>query len=379
MSANFQKLQALHRARQDKVNSRMVAVDKAEPDFQERIAQTQVWFGEARQELRVAQDQLDERKREHLLKQADIERAQEAAKEQAAKDEANRRQQQALLDTQEEELVAREQALAATLHGKDEEIEKLVAQRTQELERKHKDALDALALDQAGMVEKLELEREELEKEISKLTEDMDTANRTLVDLQVAVSDKTKLLSEASDSIDDLKLKLDTLEGTLSEVRAREETLNKAPEGERLLRQDAAAAHKDYVDSINLWTGRLIDVAERLTIQLALMDMPNFRYSQEANISPSDSLTLFFECVLDAPEQLRSSQETYLANEARKLCRGALTKVLTKVAFWYPSVDFANALESLPEDADLEALEERIEPIISCVDGVKRLEGQCQD
>ena len=58
---------------------------------------------------------------------------------------------------------------------------------------------------------------------------------------------------------------------------------------------------------------------------------------------------------------------------------GALTKVLTKVAFWNPSVDFANALESLPEDADLTALEERIEPIISCVDGVKRVEGQRRD
>nr|XP_045087384.1 myristoylated alanine-rich C-kinase substrate-like [Aegilops tauschii subsp. strangulata] len=42
MSANFQKLQTLHRARQDKVNSRMAAVDKAEADFEERVAQTQV-------------------------------------------------------------------------------------------------------------------------------------------------------------------------------------------------------------------------------------------------------------------------------------------------------------------------------------------------
>ena len=53
--------------------------------------------------------------------------------------------------------------------------------------------------------------------------------------------------------------------------------------------------------------------------------------------------------------------------------------MLTKVAFWNPSFDFANMLESLPEDADLTALEERIEPIISCVDGVKRLEGERQD
>ena len=106
MSANFQKLQALHRARQDKVNSMMAAVDKVEADFQEHVAQMQVWFGEARQEPKAAQDQLDEHKRELLLKQADIEKAQEAAKEQAAKDKADRRQQQAQLDIQEEDLVA---------------------------------------------------------------------------------------------------------------------------------------------------------------------------------------------------------------------------------------------------------------------------------
>nr|XP_020188330.1 uncharacterized protein LOC109774021 [Aegilops tauschii subsp. strangulata] len=378
MSANFQKLQALHRARQDKVNSRTAVLDKAEAYFQERIAQMQVWFPEARQDLRATRDQLDERQRELLLKQADIEKAQEAAKEHATTDEADQRQRQALLDTQEEDLVGREQALATMLHDKDREIEKLVTQRTQELEQKYKDALDALALDQAGKVEKLELERDELKEEISKLTKDRDMTTHTLAELQVTISDKTKLLSEANNFIDDLKLKLDTLEGTILDVKAREETLNKALADERQLLQSAAASHNDYVDR-TLWTSRLIEVAERLTTQLAVMGMPDIRYSQEANISPSARLTLFFERVLDALEQLRSSRATYLANEARKLCRGALTKVLTKVAFWNPSVDFANALESLPEDAELKALEERIEPIISCVDGVKRLEGQRRD
>ena len=101
-------------------------------------------------------------------------------------------------------------------------------------------------------MKKLELEREELKKEISTLTEDRDTANRTLADLQVTISDKTKLLSEANNSIDDLKLKLDTWEETLSEVRAREETLNKALESKRQLRKDDAGAQKDYVDRVNL-------------------------------------------------------------------------------------------------------------------------------
>ena len=33
-----------------------------------------------------------------------------------------------------------------------------------------------------------------------------------------------------------------------------------------------------------------------------------------------------------------------------------MTKVLTKVAYWNPNLDFDAALESLPEDADLAML-----------------------
>ena len=39
-----------------------------------------------------------------------------------------------------------------------------------------------------------------------------------------------------------------------------------------------------------------------------------------------------------------------------------MTKVLTKVAYWYPDLDFDAALESLPEDTDLAPLRERISP-----------------
>ena len=56
-----------------------------------------------------------------------------------------------------------------------------------------------------------------------------------------------------------------------------------------------------------------------------------------------------------------------------------MTKVLTKVAYWNPNLDFNTALESLPEDADLTALEERIEPIISRIDGIQRIEGHRRD
>ena len=59
--------------------------------------------------------------------------------------EAARIQHEAALKTQEEDLAAREEKLAATLRGKDEEVDKLVLKWTQELERRHDEALDALA------------------------------------------------------------------------------------------------------------------------------------------------------------------------------------------------------------------------------------------
>ena len=114
-------------------------------------------------------------------------------------------------------------------------------------------------------------------------------------------------------------------------------------------------------------------------MQLATMGMPNVRYATEPNVSPNAKLTLFFEGVLGALEHFRSTRATFLANEARRLCRGAMTKVLTKVAYWNPNLDFDAALESLPEDAVLAALEERIEPVISRINGVQRVEGERRD
>ena len=67
--------------------------------------------------------------------------------------------------------------------------------RTQELEQKRKDALNALALDHAGEVGKLELEREELNKKISEPTEERDTGNHNPAESQVAIADKAKLLT----------------------------------------------------------------------------------------------------------------------------------------------------------------------------------------
>ena len=98
------------------------------------------------------------------MKMADIEKAQEQAGNLAAAAEAVWNQHQAALDSQEEDLTAREAKLAAALRGKDEELEALVARRTRKLEQRHKEALDAQALAHAGKVRELEAAQDELKE-----------------------------------------------------------------------------------------------------------------------------------------------------------------------------------------------------------------------
>ena len=109
------------------------------------------------------------------------------------------------------------------------------------------------------------------------------------------------------------------------------------------------------------------------------MGMPDMRYVPEWSVSANCSLAMFFEKVVGALEQLHAYRAASLADEARRLCQGAMTKVLTKVAYWYPDLDFDAALEISPEDTDLAPLRERIKPIISRVGGILRVEGQRRD
>ena len=109
------------------------------------------------------------------------------------------------------------------------------------------------------------------------------------------------------------------------------------------------------------------------------MGMPDVRYAPERSVSANCSLTLFFEKVVGALERLHANRAASLADESRRLCQGTITNVLTKVANWYPDLDFDATLESLPEGTDLVPLRERIEPIISQVGGILRVEGQHWD
>ena len=129
----------------------------------------------------------------------------------------------------------------------------------------------------------------------------------------------------------------------------------------------------------NRWISRLEEVAGRVTSHLATMGMPNVRYGPERSGTVNAKLTQFFEGVLGALAYLHSSRAATLAGEARRLCRGVMTKILTKMAYWNPDLDFEAAMDSLPHGTYLTVLKERIKPITDCIDEIKRVEGQRQD
>nr|XP_040258364.1 basic proline-rich protein-like [Aegilops tauschii subsp. strangulata] len=61
------------------------------------------------------------------------------------------------------------------------------------------------------------------------------------------------------------------------------------------------------------------------------MGMPTVRYAPDRSMTPNARLTLFFEGVHGALEHFRSTRATFLANEAQRLCRGAMTKCVLAV------------------------------------------------
>ena len=130
---------------------------------------------------------------------------------------------------------------------------------------------------------------------------------------------------------------------------------------------------------MTIWTERLVDVAEKLAAQLSTMGLQGFRYSSDDRVSTSARLTMFFDRVLEALEQLHSNRTTHLANESRKLCRAVLRKVLVKVVHKNPGINLTNVLDRLPKDVDIKALDELVAAIVERISKVKRVEGDHRD
>ena len=109
--------------------------------------------------------------------------------------------------------------------------------------------------------------------------------------------------------------------------------------------------------------------------ELAQLGMEDLGYPSDENLQPSAKLILFFKGVATALQRLREKIPKQLADESRRICAGALQKVLVKVAFRNPGLNLTNVLKKLPADADLDALKALIAPIVDRVNEVKRVDG----
>ena len=142
---------------------------------------------------------------------------------------------------------------------------------------------------------------------------------------------------------------------------------------------NAAAAHDAFRETVEHWTEGLVDLAATIDGELAQLGIEDLGYSSDEHLQPSAKLSLFFKGVATALQRLRERIPKQLADESRKICAGALQKVLVKVAFRNPGLNLTNVLRSLPPDADLEALKALVAPIVDKVSEIKRVEGDRVD
>ena len=141
----------------------------------------------------------------------------------------------------------------------------------------------------------------------------------------------------------------------------------------------AAAAHDAFRETVEHWTEGLVDAAAAIDGELAQLGMEDFGYPSDEHLQPSAKLSLFFKGVATTLQRLRERIPKQLADESRRICAGALQKVLMKVAFRNPGLNLTNVLRSLPPDADLDALKALVAPIVDKVSEIKRVEGDRVD
>jgi hypothetical protein len=130
---------------------------------------------------------------------------------------------------------------------------------------------------------------------------------------------------------------------------------------------------------VGIFTDRLANAAADIDKELTAMGVLDFGYPADKSTQTSVKLALFFDGVVEALQQLQDNQRAQLANESRKLCRGVLQKLLVKIAYRNPGVDFSNIFKKLPKGYDPAPLEALVAPILEKVDNIPRVEGEHRD
>ena len=196
-----------------------------------------------------------------------------------------------------------------------------------------------------------------------------------MAQLEAALAEKSKELSTAKDSNTGLELRLTILTKTLDSAKKQEAALREEIKADKALLEIVATTQNAFRETVEHWTESLVNAATDIDKELAQLGMEDFGYSSDEHLQPSAKLVLFFKGVATALQRLREKIPKQLADESRKICVGALQKVLVKVAFRNPGLNLTNIIKTLPPDADLEALKTLVAPIVDKVSGIKRIEG----
>nr|XP_020166580.1 uncharacterized protein LOC109731614 [Aegilops tauschii subsp. strangulata] len=297
----------------------------------------------------------------------------------------------ASLDAREQEISLREENLEATLHAKDQSFGTLVQQRTKELKDEHGAALDTLSTDHAGQLKKIvdDLDaassaKAKLKRQVAKLNEDLAMsameveklkeeawkAELHLADVQSHLSSKTQSLEAANNNISDMTASIGSLEQTAESLESRQQLLSKVLENAKRLRQYAEDRLKNRVDMINLWIKSLVDVAERLGAQDAVMGMDGLVYSASEQEVPSVMLGIFFNELIENLKMHEEGRGERFVTESRRLARNALFMVLSNIACRHPELDLDDGFRKLLVGADVAATEHKVDP---CADRVLRV------
>ena len=397
VSDGFKEAQERFSRRWEKLQRRAKCIEMAEQEFLQRADEAQAWYADKVLDIRSREAELAAAREAFILERAAAEMKQEAAAKENADFNGKLIQRKVELDSREDDLVDREQKLADKLKAKDDEIQELITKQAQELEGIHRETIQALVVEHAGKLKEaveaaeaaksvktnLDARVKELEEklaasssEIHVLKESAQKAAYTLGELQSSLSSKNTELQAAGDVNADLKLKLSTLEGTLEIAREKERILLGDLEDEKKLLADAEEKFVQLRNSLALWTDRLVDVAERLTVQLATMGMKSWGFSVSPREATSARLTLFFEGLIGALDVYHKERAAKFAAESRKLLHDVLFKVLVKITCRNPGIDLSKAFTSLPAGTDTSEAEKLVAPIANrAAEGAVRVQG----
>ncbi|KAE8791488.1 hypothetical protein D1007_34079 [Hordeum vulgare] len=204
MRDNLSQLQALYRARKEKLDSRAAVVKAKEEAFHQRVDQTQDWFDEALQGPQDEHAQLKTKRDELLLRSYDVNKEEEEARHRNSVEEVRLNSLSISLEAAEEDIANRESALGDQLRAKDEEVKQLVAQHTQKLAEQHVDALAVEASNHAEELKKAvdrvvaaEASREKLAGKVEELGEGLAELER---EASTLIAERKKILSSSTEA-----------------------------------------------------------------------------------------------------------------------------------------------------------------------------------